>query len=1041
MNIHVKNFFEAFRAFLSVSYKYIVFTCLFYSLWLVKACFLEQNFDLHAFSGRMIGIATLQGFDVGARVTLFYKCILVLLCSFVVFNLAGYLISKKYPSLLDGAEVRIINYCSLIGILFFLFEIFGYRTFHTMEMVYLIHKLMLGSIVLTLTFFRKNKLTLYNYTLVILISISFYFFIADCFDLSGQIKNPDFLITTFIICCLLIITINFILKNDFDLNRYIGLNSMAYALVPLGFLPFISVLKAEIFLVCKANDRALSGQGLIYFFLIIVLALIIFARYRKSKKHVLPSQKNLIAHYYFPMLIFSLITYVNYSCYVNYSDEAFEAGNKYLAIMEFKLFGVIPTLEKLNSHLLSDYFFSGIYTLFNGLKDSEMGLYDFLYTSISCVLYYYLIFYISRNAFIAAFCVLLFPFCGLMLPEPYSFGIFAFFALHKTIYQKRALKKYLLFFVTITGLVIWRIDLGYTCLVVMSVLLLYYHFFSKAFKINWHLFFKALIIVFGSAIIILVLLSFYRDVNLFKKTLNALNYFASAQTYGYSSIGQDDTAIFKMHYFVFPIIVAIIIIALLIRFKTLNVSGYQRLSYLALLFICIFYFVNFNRGLIRHSLIEGVDYFTSSFIYIIIPGAVFVFSQHKASIYNYIAFCGIAFFILINYKLPDPKGSKNYLEKCMEKIQLSDRVDLSKMEGRVKNKPPVEINKNTPFIEFIEKNTTANETFIDFSNNPMLYFYTKKITPSYFYQNPLCSHNDFLQNIFLKDLKDYNTPYLIFSRNDILSYDIVDDVPNTLRHYRMAEYFYQNFKPYITAGIFSVWKRNDVPDKNFKDTIYTYKKNLIADSIIKTDFKIRKDKKYFTRIILDKKCHVTLKITSAGMPVTHHLKFVNDTLAYSFIEAKGELCSLELQNDNQHISQFQIIECDNTPDFYSETSLSYDFMWLPHIWGTYDKKIPREQVLFESGALANLDKSTGNTVQIYCRNRSKKVQKILFWFGNMQEKNKTSVTFNVIPSEKEERYAVRVSSIYKWYSDKINGAGITADSTVTISKIQITKGM
>ena len=195
-----------------------------------------------------------------------------------------------------------------------------------------------------------------------------------------------------------------------------------------------------------------------------------------------------------------------------------------------------------------------------------------------------------------------------------------------------------------TFLVLWRIDLGYTCLVVMSLMLLYYHFFDPHFKIDWTSLFKGLLTVLIFIAALIGAISICRNVNLFKKVINTLNYLSSAQTYGYSGIGSSETATFRMHYFILPLIVSIILLALVLKFRNLNRSRNQRLAYLALFFACGFYLINFNRGLVRHSLLEWVDHFTTSYLYIIVPAATFIFFRNTTHITKYLSFCGIGFF-------------------------------------------------------------------------------------------------------------------------------------------------------------------------------------------------------------------------------------------------------------------------------------------------------------------------------------------------------------------------------------------------------------
>jgi hypothetical protein len=723
----LKNSLESFKSFLNKQSSFIAFTALFYSLWLVQSFFGNQNLDLHSFTGRMIGIATVEGYDIGQRVSLFYKCIGILVCSFFIFNLAGYFIFKKLPALLHSVETRIINYLSLGGIVLFLCKLLGSEVANTLELLYSLHKLMLMAVFLRMMFFRSNRLTLYNYTLVILLSVSIYFLIGDCSALSMPQSHPDFYTTTFITSCLLMIGLHLILKNRQELSQA-AVAKITHYLFPLMLLPLISILKDEVYLVFKARQLAPPDLRLIYIVLMALLAGSVFLRYRQYGKKARLSQRELVTRYYFPMLIFSIASYSKYSYYTYFSTETFELANKYLPIMEFKLFGVIPTLEKFNSHVLSDYFFSGVYTLVNGLQwESEMVLYDFLYASISFVLYYFLVFYISRNAFIALFCIMIFPFSAVMLPEQFSFGVFAVFALHRLISQKSSLKNYLLLFLTLGGLILWRIDLGYACIFVMSAMLAYYHFRSQTFRINPRLLIQGALCVLVLALLTVVSFCFYRGMNLFEKLPYGLNYLSSFQTYGLMQLGDPDRLAYKMHYYIFPCLVAVILIALLIKFSALNKSRGQRLAYLSLLFICAFYFANFNRGLVRHGLNESTDHFTSSYIYLILPGTFLLFFQNRSQVFRYVGLFTISLFLLINYKIPDPHEPTSFFENSLKTDLLKQPADLPKIKTRVIHEASYKDNRDSLFIRFIREHTDTNETFVDFTNNPMLFFIREKL--------------------------------------------------------------------------------------------------------------------------------------------------------------------------------------------------------------------------------------------------------------------------------------------------------------------------
>lgn len=1052
------NFFASFNSFYRDSGKYLFFTILFYSLWLLHSLISNQNFDLESFPQRMIGTATLEAYDVSRRVSLFYKSILLLLSSICLFYSLGYFLHTKSLTLLKSTEVKLLNYASLIGIVFLLFRLFDYEVTYSLELVYYVHKLMLLALFLRSILLKKSVPSLPIYSLIVLLSFSFYFFIADCFNLAGAIKNPDFLICTFISSLVLMLGVLFLSKKmTTDMEQKL-ITKLAYVLVPLNFLPLISVAKDEIFFILKNNNLVLPNANLIFIILFLLLLVSIFLRSKSFNKQINLSLSHLIAYRYFPVLIFSFITYVYYSHYFFYNDESFESGNKYLPIMEFQLYGTIPTLEKFNSHLLSDYFFNAIYTFLNGMGDlNEMELYDFMYIPFSFTLFYSLILLITRNPYISAFTILLFPFYASMLPGGYSFCIPGIFALYLLLAKGQNLKNYLILFFTIVGIVLWRFDLGYTCMVIIPVILFSYHFVDPHFKIQWAPLLKALFIVLGLLAVLFLSLSVYRNVNLFSKSLYTLNYFTSAQTYGYTTIGWDSMPSYKMHYFVFPILIALIILALIANFRRLNVSKNQRLAYLSLFFICCYYIVNFNRGLVRHSLIEWTDEFTATFLYIILPGCIFVFYHNLSTLSKFILFTIISFFSILTYKLPLTQGSISLAEVGIKKIQTLNNDTLASINNRIKGLPPYRDNKDIELIDFMQANTKPTETFIDFTGSSLLYFYTKKITPSFFFQNPLCSHNEFLQKHFIEDLNDYQTPYLLFSSVNENDYDVVDAVPNTLRNYRMAEYFYQNYEPHLVLGHLRVWKKRGVVDRSHSDTLFKYiKTNVASNETIKTSISLKKDKKYLLRLEMNTETNGIIKLAHEKDTISPKVYKASRSLSYVVINSNWPSADVIIKNTLDSCNRAVLLECDHLPDFYSDKFLSYNFRKLPYIWGSFDKELFSEKILFEkalnyslqNGALyqldipENIDKSSGNTIILTCKNTGKKTETLIFRFGNKAQNDKSQIAFDILPSSKEQTYAIRISSVYKWYSAVTNEIIVSSEAakSIELKRLQITKG-
>lgn len=1034
------------------------FTALFYSFWMVINLVLSRDYELNSLEGRLLGCSTMENYNVGARVSLFYESVALLICSFLVLNLPAYFIYKKWPEILVSAENKLVNYSSLAGIVFFICWVFEYRVFESTEMVYFTHKLMLAGLCLRLLVFKPTVFSEALYCILIILASSLFFLIADINNLLGYYYNPDFYVVTFIIAVLLFTTFGMYTSKPNSTGNPSGSRLWLYVLAPVSALPLVSVLKDEVFLIFKANGVPLSGQTGIWLICLTLLGLLIVYRFYRSKQKKIESDTQILALTYIPLFVFAFITYGLYNTFIDFYYELFEAGNQYLPIMELLQFGVIPTLEKFNSHLLSDYFFSIIYSLLNGknLTVVELELYNFLLIPVSYTCYYYLFYFLSGNPFVSLFAILFFPFSNPLFPYSYCFGAVALISLHKTLTGPPTVKTYVLLFTSIALLILWRIDLGYSCVVAIPLILIYYHFADVRFKINWRHLAKAAFLVLGITALFLLVLSAYRHVNIFYKLRYALNYLSSAQTYGYNTIGWSNQLSYKMHYFIFPAIVVSLLLALIVGFKRLNKTNGQRMAYLSLLFLCVYYIVNFDRGLVRHSLIEWTDVFTSSYAYIIIPGSVFVFFRNKAETVKYILFFSLVFFLILHYKIPQDEKHKGLFEQVIEKIKTTENTDLSKIEGRVKN---ITGGHNTyrNFVQFVQTHLKGDETFIDFANKPMLYFYTKKITPSYFYQNPLCSHNDFLQDRFVADLADYNTPYLVFSTLNETGYDCIDKVPNILRHYRMAEHFYMNYSPYIIVDSLCVWKHNSIAGGIKADTLFHYKEATLA-AAEKKEYRFGMDsaKKYLIWLRHDEGEEPELWRYTSKDSARIAFHKISDKTSVSYLSDKDSVFQFKLKNSTSVIKELVVMKSDAYPDLYSHRYLSFFSRHLPYLWGSYDKKLAGETVLFEENknlVIENnkparitipkkIDRTSGNTLIITCKNESKKTYSIYVRYGKAGATDRTTIVAEVLPSDKVEQYAFRVSTAYKWYSEPADVLEFYTDSdaAITIKKIQITKG-
>ena len=115
----------------------------------------------------------------------------------------------------------------------------------------------------------------------------------------------------------------------------------------------------------------------------------------------------------------------------------------------------------------------------------------------------------------------------------------------------------------------------------------------------------------------------------------------------------------------------------------------------------------------------------------------------------------------------------------------------------------------------MDENLSEEQTFLDFSNNPMLYYYCQRSVPSYFCQSLQNTVTDFQQLSQLNKIDTSLVPIVIYQNIPRGWGDQTDDVPNNMRQYLIAEFIYQHYEPYTVINHKAIWTT-----KSFKSSLY-----------------------------------------------------------------------------------------------------------------------------------------------------------------------------------------------------------------------------
>lgn len=771
-----------------------------------------------------MGEATVNGVDVGKRVSAFYSSGAVfLICSFLFYFLFYSLFKKKN----DLKWLQLPNILSIAGSLTVFFNAMDYVSVVCTQVIL---GLLFCSIIFALV---KKKLInelnskLFDQTLfTYLVCFSFFLFF-----LAGELFSVKFGLNLFLPFAFLLLFSVLVFSFRRNANNYLlqKLGKYFFICFPIALLPLASVIKTEIFMILNGKNVFVSPLLIYLLLLAVLIAWMVQRSFRFKKRNAMVNIITLLRKQYLPWFIVGTSAFVYYDpFYTNISDELFEKGNRFLPVMEFYKYGLVPLVEKFNSHLLSDFVTIYLYSLFNKLEGMGPLVYDFIFPSFAALISFAVIRDLTRNYLIALFVSLLFPFTEQLIPLNFFMALIGVYSVQKFIFGKRDLKAHMWLLLAIFFLVIWRIDIGLGALFGFALVFLAFRITGN-FKFSRRLLVKSLGIFLGTLAVLLLIFSFM-GINLITTAEDYLSHISASQSYGFSSLLQDEDSrsflLFNVHHYAFPILVMSVAMYVLFNLTNFIAQRKTRFAAVAILFAIGFYIGNFQRGLVRHGFMEHTDLYLSSFVFFIFGAFAYLFFQNRSQNFKFLSFTVFSWLFVTGFKYEEitPQNllgavdNKEFVRIEVE-TQLSRELDAETLEEKYR-----------PFKEFVSQELEEDETFIDFSNTPMFYYFTGKRTPSFFFQNPICMHNDHLQNRFLEGLKNYKTPIVLFSRSHQMDeqwgWDFMDNVPNQLRHYRIAEYLYNHYEPFTIVKDHCVWRRKG---RQFKKPDSSYEQDHYSD--------------------------------------------------------------------------------------------------------------------------------------------------------------------------------------------------------------------
>lgn len=762
--------------------------------------FNPNEFELVSINQLVMSEATSFGVDVSKRVAFFYNSILKLTFYIALFTTLFYFIVQRFK--IDQSHFKSWNILALVGIISILVHIIGSKND---ILVYTFFWLLIYKILgdLLSSNFRKIKFIASPLFLILNSSTAYILYFLTVF-LFGLKNIEQFYAFFFSYLVLITITIA-IIKSKLK----IPFSRIYFFMIGLTLIPYLIFISTELQFLIYNHFHLLLGYKKIFLiglFSMYPLILIAVKRFQFSSLQ-------LFKKFWVISIIFLFSITVWYFPIYNESGELFELANPANSLMRIFKFKEVPFIDFLSSHLFSEQWYGIIYSLIHGFNHQlDFLIFEFFNQIIFLIAVFYFIKKVFNSSLLGLIFILTFPFLSYIFFQHVFLSIILFLYLEKYKSQ-HSVNHYLGLFLLLVTLIIWRLDTAISGIFALIIYLGVLGITSN-YSIKIYNFLKAALTFALSLLLITLITIAVKGKNYILQNLEFfLSYISGNQTHGHASLTYwHSYHQVELYHVLFPFLALIsILFIVFILFKVKKNSSFRteyELLLKAALFLFLLFFINFQRGLVRHGFAELNEAFLISVFYVALSLlAVYIFKRTEQT-QQFMVFFATCFGLFVSTKHFNLGKSESSFQTSISKnafIDLNTLFNSSQFEGQ----RTIYTSKHKNYLElksYFDKNLKADETFIDFSNSPLLYYYTNRKIVGYFNQNLQNLVGEIAQNSYVQLLQNEKAPLVIFSGSPKDFFDHLDDIPNEVRYHLISEYIYTHYEPIGVIQNKSLWK-------------------------------------------------------------------------------------------------------------------------------------------------------------------------------------------------------------------------------------------
>lgn len=511
----------------------------------------------------------------------------------------------------------------------------------------------------------------------------------------------------------------------------------------------------------------------------------------------------------------------------DFKDYAYlyEMGNKTVALGTF-LHGQLPIIDYFSAHAIFDVWTQILHAIVSPgiegiLADPYGGLNDLL---ALVILYFILKKFVSPAA--AILFIVLFPFNALGI-KAYNICFAAILA-HYAMQKNFTVKWSILFWVIIAANAFFLYDDGVS-LGVAAIAATCIMFICKRDKISLAKFIGIGCAVGASLAVIACIICAIKGIapiSRFKEWMDLT--LKSSAIWATASIGDPHSPAFLSAYFIAPATASFAFYYTAyksIRNKNLSIIAATTIIFAVaeLLFI--------PRGIIFHNLTENngiAGRLLNFWPWTISCFALFLLEERKilqvTKDWCWIFVFGASLFVSAGAVTRYLPNANNQLANT----SVSAAAQFHPSEKETLQGPRITYSQNTnaflnTFRRALDSVLTPSETFLDFSNSTALYAMLGRAQPAYVAQMPGLLSTVYTQQQFIEQMKKEAAPIAIIGNADIpylreMTWE-PHNIPHNIRYYLVAEYIYENYKPYKVIGDYALWCKKDRCEEQLP---YTY---------------------------------------------------------------------------------------------------------------------------------------------------------------------------------------------------------------------------